>query len=400
MKELLIISTLFAAVLALLRLKVPLWAVMPGSVLFLGIASHFTPGQYLQVLLNTCRDPSTAILMLFLYMVSLLEKIMRHSGALDRMIAAMEHYIPGRRLRLVMMPAFLGFLASPGGAMFSAPFVEKAGQGLGLSGEHKTFINYWFRHLWEYSLPLYPAFVMAATILEIPIGPFFSRMFPCTLIAIASGVIFCLATLKLPPREKKVSEPDGYLRDLVWGAFPVVALLILVAFFHVNVALALALVLFFTAIRARLAWKSLPRLLKEGFSLSLLASVFAILLFKDALGLSDLACGLSAFLGAHGVPILLLFFLLPCLTGFLTGVTQAAVGIAFPLLLVMADPSAHPRWFCFAYCCAMIGVMLSPVHLCLILTAEYFKVDFTRIYRYMALPLLFVAGAAALLYCM
>lgn len=299
---------------------------------------------------------------------------------------------------MAIMPAFLGFLASPGGAMFSAPFVEKAAEGLGLSGEQKTFINYWFRHLWEYSLPLYPAFVMAATILSIPMGLFFRKMFPCTLFAIAGGVILCLSTLKLGAREKKDRQAPGRPVDLLLGALPIAILLIMVAFFKINVALALLLVLIFVCISTRTPLKSLPELLKESLGLPLLFTVFTILLFKDALEASDLARGLSVFLGSRGIPMLLLFFLIPFIVGFLTGVSQAVVGISFPLLLVMADPATHLGWFCFAYASAVIGVMLSPTHLCLLLTAEYFHVEFTGIYRYLWIPLLFVAGAALLIY--
>jgi hypothetical protein len=42
--------------------------------------------------------------------------------------------------------------------------------------------------------------------------------------------------------------------------------------------------------------------------------------------------------------------------------------------------------------------MLSPTHLCLILTADYFGVDFTRVYRYLALPVLVVMATSLLLY--
>jgi len=148
MLDILKLAAIFVIILVLLRRKVSLGLVMLAASVLLGIFSGFSPLLFLKVVIDTLTDPATLLLLVFLYMVSLLEKIFRQSGKLDRMIAAMEAYIPGRRLRLVLMPAFLGFLASPGGAMFSAPFVEKAGDPLGLNGVEKTFINYWFRHLW------------------------------------------------------------------------------------------------------------------------------------------------------------------------------------------------------------------------------------------------------------
>ncbi len=34
-----------------------------------------------------------------------------------------------------------------------------------------------------------------------------------------------------------------------------------------------------------------------------------------------------------------------------------------------------------AYTFAVVGVLLSPVHLCLVLTSEYFKVEYSRIIK-------------------
>ncbi|NLI91931.1 MAG: DUF401 family protein [Peptococcaceae bacterium] len=59
------------------------------------------------------------------------------------------------------MPAFLGFLPSLGGAIFSAPLVRESGQRYGLSAEKLTVINYWFRHIWEFSNPIVPAVLLA-----------------------------------------------------------------------------------------------------------------------------------------------------------------------------------------------------------------------------------------------
>jgi uncharacterized protein len=398
MIELLELLALFILILILLRKKVPLGIVMLVATFLIGLLSRFSPQLFVTVVFTALTDGTTIILLLFLYMVSLLEKIIRQSGKLDRMIAAMELYIPGRRLRLVLMPAFLGFLASPGGAMFSAPFVEKASATLDLTGEQKTFINYWFRHIWEGFLPLYPATVLAANILGVPIEAFIVRMFPMTLAAIAGGVLFGLVPMKLKERERSAVRPKGALIHLLSGIFPIAAILILVIVFKVNMALALFSVVAFEFISSRLPLRSLPEILKKGMSLSIFLSVTAILIFKEALNISPITGGFSAYLSHLGIPLPLLFFLLPFFVGFLTGVTQAPVGIAFPLLLGMAAMPGSLNLFCFAFAAAIIGVLLSPTHLCFILTANYFGIDFTKVYRHMALPVLLLLVVALIIY--
>ena len=51
-----------------------------------------------------------------------------------------------------------------------------------------------------------------------------------------------------------------------------------------------------------------------------------------------------------------------------------------------------------AYLSGYLGVMLSPSHLCLILTNEFFKSDLARVYRLMVPPFLLLALIGFLIY--
>lgn len=398
MTELIEFLLVFTVILLLLRKKVPMGFVMLIATILVGLFSGFSISGFFNVISKALTDKSTILLLVFLYMVSFLEKVERESGKLDRLIEALERYVPGQRLRLVVMPAFLGFLASPGGAMFSAPFVEKASEPLGLKPEEKTFINYWFRHLWEYSLPLYPATILAATLLNINIAAFIGKMYPCTIAAIAGGVIFGLIPLRIN-KESRIEKPaKGKLHNLFWGIFPVAALLIMIIFFKVNMALSLFIVLFFEILSARLPLKSILKFTKTSINFDIFLSVVSILIFKQALTQSTLTANLSSYLSHIGIPLHLLFFILPFFIGFLTGVTQASIAISFPLLLVMAPMPASFNLFCLAFSSSVIGILLSPTHLCLILTAKYFNVEFMKVYRYMIFPILFSLLISILLY--
>ena len=48
----------------------------------------------------------------------------------------------------------------PYGAVDEA--VKEAAADADMRPEHKAFVNYWFRHIWEYISPLYPGIVLAA----------------------------------------------------------------------------------------------------------------------------------------------------------------------------------------------------------------------------------------------
>lgn len=98
-----------------------------------------------------------------LYLVMCLEYILRTSGILKIFTLAAGNLFHDNRIVLGFMPAFLGFLPSLGGAIFSAPLVQEAAEPYQLSPEKKTAINYWFRHVWEFSNPILPSMLLAAS---------------------------------------------------------------------------------------------------------------------------------------------------------------------------------------------------------------------------------------------
>ena len=46
----------------------------------------------------------------------------------------------------------------------------------------------------------------------------------------------------------------------------------------------------------------------------------------------------------------------------------------------------------------MMGLLLSPLHLCLILSAEYFKANLARVYRYILPLTITIEGIVILIY--
>jgi uncharacterized protein len=93
---------------------------------------------------------------------------------------------------------------------------------------------------------------------------------------------------------------------------------------------------------------------------------------------------------AIGVPIVAVIMLIPFISGAVTGIAVGYVGASFPLVFALLGD--HPPFHILvattslAYACGNIGMMLSPVHICLIVTNEYFKAPLSRCYRYLWAP--------------
>ncbi len=129
----------------------------------------------------------------------------------------------------------------------------------------------------------------------------------------------------------------------------------------------------------RYNFESILKVFKYGFSLDLLVLILGVVLFKETLEASGAVGNLSRFFTQYHIPLLSIVIILPFVGGLLTGFTLAFVGSTFPLFVSM--PEMTPYAFSLAFACGFIGVLLSPVHVCLILTREFFKADMWGIYK-------------------
>jgi len=135
-----------------------------------------------------------------------------------------------------------------------------------------------------------------------------------------------------------------------------------------------------TLVLRRAATGRISLTLLLSLSPEVIVMIAGIMLFKETLEVSGAVRNLSDLFIQHGVPVVPVFCLLPFTAGMLTGHTVGFVGGTFPLLVTVAG-KASPPLINLAFVSGFIGVLLSPVHLCLILTREYFAADLSGIYR-------------------
>ena len=89
--------------------------------------------------------------------------------------------------------------------------------------------------------------------------------------------------------------------------------------------------------------------------------------------------------------------LLPALLGLLTGLMMASVGAAFPLLVVLAESVSGGNvmpWLVLGLVSTLAACMATPLHICFVLSCEYFKVNMASSLRRLVAPSLafFVLG--------
>lgn len=397
MNDLLKIGASFALTVFLLRLRWNVGAVMLLASALLGALYLLPPQEQLMVVLRAAVDPVTVNLVAGLVLIMVLENIIRKRGLLKQMTDSLSSVARDHRVTMAFLPGIIGLLPSAGGAAFSAPLVQEAAGDSTITPERRAFINYWFRHIWEYILPLYPGIVLAAAVTKMELNDLLLSQLPLPLAVVAVGALFCFRGI--PKRTAAGTPEKGDVKRLMVSLLPIIAALVMVVGFRIPLAPAMATIVAALFLVYRYSPGELRTTLRESVSFSVMLMVLGIMVFKGMLDASGAIERLPGFFRESGLPPVAVTFTLPFLVGLLTGLTVGFVGATFPLITVMSGGHPDPAVITFAFASGFAGVMLSPTHLCYLLTVRYFHADLAGTYRLLYLPqlLVWLAGLAVFL---
>jgi len=330
------------------------------------------------------------------FLVLLLAELMRRTHAMERMVASLQVVVPDSRIVLALMPAMIGLMPMLGGAMFSAPMVNEIGTRLDLTPSRKTYINYWFRHSMEYVFPLYSSLLMVSALLGVSVYAFVQASWPLSIAAMLGGVVWGLAGIR---QERSTNNGQGKRmawRDLLASTWPILLVIVAVVVLQVNMLMSLAIIITLFIIVKRIGPGEWRDVLTRSLPVQTFSSIFGVMIFKQVLEDTGAVTQIPQALGALGLPPLVVAFIVPMLVGLVTGTAPAAMALSLPLVAPLLtglsiEALASGVWM-FAGCFS--GIMLSPMHLCLALTHNYFGASWGALYKVLVPSVSLIVAAA------
>lgn len=336
------------------------------------------PTSTLRTFATVLVAPKTIAVVMTLYLMSLYEVFLRKSGALGRLMQNFLLMLGDKRVTGALMPAVLGLPPSPGGARFSAPLVAETMRDEEIDVNTKAFVNYWFRHIWEPIMPLYPATLMAALLIGISPGQLFVLNWYVPLAMIAAGWLIAFGFSK-----PSLSFRKPAWREMALDLGPLLLVILLGIAIRKDFTVPIAILAACSFIFAR-THRTLPHplgLFKEALKWKMLAIIPAVYFFASMLEATGADKAVAQTLSSLNLPPVLFFITLPFVISAITGITQAGVGTAIPLLAALTNSANRIPLLNLAFVFAVAGVMASPTHLCLILSREYFKAKAAPLYK-------------------
>jgi len=343
-----------------------------GLAMFLGafILGIFTiPERLLLTMFSCLSNPSTILLAIIVGLIPLIGGIMNETGQIDKLIGNMRI---GKKPFLMLSPALVGLLPMPGGALLSAPIVEKAGKGI--SKEKKAGINVWFRHILYLVYPISANFIVSTAAARIGLYQPIPQLLVVLFFSLFLGYFFFLrGDLGEIEYEKKFSLKDLTLPLVALLVAPLLDALIraflILPFNEIGTLLAVMTSLIFAIIIGKTDLRKIRKIMIKAKPWNFAFMMLGIMVFLQVFKNSGI---LKLFENIPMTPEIL--YGIAVMLGFMTGRMITPAGIVFPIYLTKFG-AISPTTFALIYFGIFLGYVLTPVHPCVSLTSESLEVE-------------------------
>jgi integral membrane protein (TIGR00529 family) len=402
------IAIIFVFILLVIKRKWMLGNAFLCGALGLGLLFSMGPLSIGRSFLASMVHPKTLCLTIIVGLILVLSHSLERSGQMARLLESFRGLVRWPQVNLVIFPALIGLLPMPGGAIFSAPMVKNIAHDQHLSGDRLSYVNYWFRHIWEYWWPLYPGILLTTALANVDLWRLVFFTLPLTLVAVLAGywplrhaIVSKDCLMEIGAAPKALGPFFQNLAPIalviVGGLGSGLALSSLLSGSMRSVAkelgliMALIVAIFWVWERNRMAWPDRWRIIVQPAMLKMLYMVTSILLFKGILEDSGAVGQISQDMLRRHIALMPISMVLPFVVGVVSGITIAFVGATFPILISLIQGMGQSHlmlpYMMLALASGFIGVLLSPLHLCLLLSNEYFETSLVPVYRHMRVPL-------------
>ena len=337
--------------------------------------------------LDTLTSFETLRLLIIIISAFTLGFSMQELGLLKRLCECVEALFG--KFSLILLPALVGLLPMPGGALVSAVMIKDLVDKQGLSPEKATFLNYWCRHLWIPIWPLFPSFVLAASIVEVHYLKVILANYLITLFMIFISVTFLRSFFSF---KGKREFSFSYLKDFLTSFYPIIVVIVFSLVLHIKLVFVLPSVVVVLMLHKKPSLTRLKKIFSKTLDPEILILVVGVLFYKNLIIASHSATLFFYHLKSMHIPPAIASFILAFIIGIAVGIEVGFAAIVLPLLAEFTGfaGSFHPLNFMLVFGGGFMGIMMSPLHLCLVLTAKYYNANLNKVYKSLAPAVLLV----------
>ena len=367
----------FITLLVLLTFKVELGITIFICSTIIGLFS-MEINDYLMVILDTSIDYYTLNLLAITLLIMILTSMYEKTGYINVLGRSLTNILKNDKVLATVIPAILGLLPVAGGALMSAPLIEHAGKRLKLSRDKIAFVNVWYRHVIFTVYPISQLLIMTSILSQVPIIVFVKNLLPLLVIMWVIGYV--LALMHSKHHTNKDNDSSFSFNDIK-PLLPIIIPIILAVGIRLDIMLSILVGVVILIYLTRPTTLVLLNTLKDKRIYCVLFTVFSAMLMKNVIKESGLSLAISKALTLFNLPDVIYIMGIVIPLGFFMGTPLGTIALAISILSDIV--TGNPRTASLVYIVAFLSYLVSPTHLCLILTIKYYKAQTLKVYKYL-----------------
>ncbi len=382
--------------------KAPLGPVLFITGLIMGVIAGLPFGTMTGAAVDIVTTFSTLQTLIVVVEIGVLGNILKQYGILEKIVKALEHLIPSKKGLVMIMPAIMGLLPVPGGAFLSAPFVDSIGTELKMSGDQKTAVNLYFRHISMFILPYNTTMLTICSILPaVSVYAVIGLCLPFGAALLGGAYLFYVRSAQ-NVKVEGAGLSGGALRDVLWYLSPIYMALVFNTVLDLDMYIAILFSILLTFFMIGKDKSKFVETVIKGVSadtLIMLGGVYYMQNIVKSLDVVMASVG-GVLVGQSILGFMLIVPIVGLAFGLSTGLSLVPMGILLPFVAVMDLPAMTQTVYAvYILIWSFLGYYFSPFHLCQLLTIKYMGCDTNRVYRQhlKMMPVLAVVGMALFL---
>lgn len=359
------ISFFIALALILIIARKSLWLALMVGAISLGIF-NLSLWEFWNVIWQTISDLPILLLAISVGLIPLIGGSLQRSGLLNDLV---ENLQVKRQVFLGFSPALMGLLPIPGGALLSAPMLNKAGSDI--SKEDYAAINVWFRHILILIYPL-GGLLPCSKMANLNIYTIILYILPAFAILFLLGYFFFLHRIKGDmPKPENFNLKKLLIPLLIIVTAPVVHIILSHSgvMDEISLLIGISLSLLLTVFIGKLHLIDGKQIILKMKPWKYFLIIIGVFLFLHVFEASSVSQEISKIVFSKSFLIIFIGAFL----ALVTGRVQLPVSILIPIFLAAyGAEQLTPLTFAIMYVAVYIGYMISPVHPCVSVSIEYF----------------------------
>lgn len=363
----------FIIVMALVAKKQPIYVAVTAGAAATWLLYGISFGDGISAIIKACTSWSTLQLIVVMYIITFLQKMMGQRGAIDRAQKGLSSLFNNRWVNCAAAPIFIGMLPTPNAA-FIAGDIVKASASEYMKHDEMAVTTTYFRHVSESFMPTYAAIIMAISLAEITAGEFVIGMLPIVACIIASGCFWFLrGKVPMSTGETASTNKGKDVKDIFIGLWPILAIIIMVVVFKMAIYVAAAIILVAYFFLHKFSVNEVVPNFAASLQFKLYLNTFAVMILKEFLTASGAINALPDFFAQLPIPTFMVFMLIFFFGSIVSGSTTI-IGLCMPVAMA-SIPNAGLPAVCLLMGTTYAAMQMSPTHICLTLTSEYFGIS-------------------------